>query len=81
MVLTQEELTLIACFLRSTDMSLSPEDALGDVEQIIMNLPDKYDNLYTSTLIKAACILLSSNKLSPQAAIAEARKIMALAGF
>lgn len=81
MSLSKEELVLTACILKSTDMSLSVEDAMGDVKQIITNLPEPSDPAYRSVLAKAACILLSSNSLSPGSAIAEARKAMALAGF
>ena len=34
MSLSKEELVLTACFLKSMDMSISIEDALGDVKQI-----------------------------------------------
>ena len=61
--------------------SLSAEDAMSDVKQIMMNLPESLDPAYRGLLAKAACILLSSNRFSPGAAIAEARKVMTLAGF
>lgn len=65
----------------TTDASLSAEDAMSDVKQIMMNLPESLDPAYRGLLAKAACILLSSNRFSPGAAIAEARKVMTLAGF
>ena len=80
MSLRKEELVLAACLLETTDASLSAEDAMGDVKQI-MNLPESLDPAYRGLLAKAACILLSSNRFSPGAAIAEARKVMTLAGF
>ena len=78
MSLSKEELVLAACLLETTDASLSAEDAMSDVKQIMMNLPESLDR---GLLAKAACILLSSNRFSPGAAIAEARKVMTLAGF
>ena len=81
MSLRKEELVLAACLLETTDASLSAEDAMGDVKQIMMNLPESLDPAYRGLLAKAACILLSSNRFSPGAAIAEARKVMTLAGF
>ena len=81
MSLSKEELVLAACLLETTDASLSAEDAMSDVKQIMMNLPESLDPAYRGLLTKAACILLSSNRLSPGAAIAEARKVMTLAGF
>ena len=78
MSLSKEELVLAACLLETTDASLSAEDAMSDVKQIMMNLPE---SAYRGLLAKAACILLSSNRFSPGAAIAEARKVMTLAGF
>jgi hypothetical protein len=54
---------------------------MSDVKQIMMNLPESLDPAYRGLLAKAACILLSSNRFSPGAAIAEARKVMTLAGF
>ena len=39
MSLSKEELVLTACFLKSTDMSISIEDALGDAKQIDTSLP------------------------------------------
>ena len=77
MSLSKEELVLAACLLETTDASLSAEDAMSDVKQIMMNLPESLDPAYRGLLAKAACILLSS----PGAAIAEARKVMTLAGF
>ena len=76
MSLSKEELVLAACLLETTDASLSAE-----VKQIMMNLPESLDPAYRGLLAKAACILLSSNRFSPGAAIAEARKVMTLAGF
>ena len=38
MSLRKEELVLAACLLETTDASLSAEDAMGDVKQIMMNL-------------------------------------------
>ena len=70
MSLRKEELVLAACLLETTD-----------VKQIMMNLPESLDPAYRGLLAKAACILLSSNRFSPGAAIAEARKVMTLAGF
>ena len=81
MSLSKEELVLAACLLETTDASLSAEDAMSDVKQIMMNLPESLDPAYRGLLAKAACILLSSNRFSPGAAIAEARKVMTLAGF
>ena len=81
MILSKEELVLAACLLETTDASLSAEDAVGDVMQITMGLSESLDPVYRSLLAKAACILLSSNRLSPGAAIAEARKVMTLAGL
>ena len=81
MSLRKEELVLAACLLETTDASLSAEDAMGDVKQIMMNLPESLDPAYRGLLAKAACFLLSSNRFSPGAAIAEARKVMTLAGF
>ena len=80
MSLSKEELVLAACLLETTDASLSAEDAMSDVKQIMMNLPESLDPAYRGLLAKAACILLSSNRFSPGAAIAEARKVMTLAG-
>ena len=74
MSLSKEEFVLAACLLETTDASLSAED-------IMMNLPESLDPAYRGLLAKAACILLSSNRFSPGAAIAEARKVMTLAGF
>ena len=74
MSLRKEELVLAACLLETTDASLSAEDAMGDVKQIMMNLPESLDPAYRG-------LLLSSNRFSPGAAIAEARKVMTLAGF
>ena len=54
---------------------------MSDVKQIMMNLTESLDPAYRGLLAKAACILLSSNRFSPGAAIAEARKVMTLAGF
>ena len=76
MSLSKEELVLAACLLETT-----AEDAMSDVKQIMMNLPESLDPAYRGLLAKAACILLSSNRFSPGAAIAEARKVMTLAGF
>ena len=70
MSLSKEELVLAACLLETTD-----------VKQIMMNLPESLDPAYRGLLAKAACILLSSNRFSPGAAIAEARKVMTPAGF
>lgn len=81
MILSKEELVLAACLLETADASLSAEDAVGDVMQITMGLSESLDPVYRSLLAKAACILLSSNRLSPGAAIAEARKVMTLAGL
>ena len=78
MSLSKEEFVLAACLLETTDASLS---AMSDVKQIMMNLPESLDPAYRGLLAKAACILLSSNRFSPGAAIAEARKVMTLAGF
>ena len=77
MSLSKEEFVLAACLLETTDASLSAEDAMSDVK----NLPESLDPAYRGLLAKAACILLSSNRFSPGAAIAEARKVMTLAGF
>ena len=49
MSLSKEELVLTACFLKSTDMSISIEDALGDVKQISTSLPESL------TLLIAVC--------------------------
>lgn len=72
MSLSKEEFVLAACLLETTDASLSAEDAMSDVKQIMMNLPESLDPAYRGLLAKAACILLSSNRFSPGAAIAEA---------
>ena len=81
MSLSKEELVLTACFLKSTDMSISIEDALGDVKQISTSLPESFDPAHSRLLAKAACILLASNRLSPGDAIAEAQKLITLAGL
>lgn len=81
MSLSKEELVLTACFLKSTDMSISIEDALGDAKQIVTSLPESSDPTYSRLLAKAACILLASNSLSPAAAIAEAQQVIMLAGL
>ena len=79
MSLSKEELVLTACFHKSTDMSISIEDALGDAKQIDTSLPVSFDPAYSRLLAKAACILLSSNCQSPGDAIAEAQKVIMLA--
>ena len=85
MSLSKEELVLAACLLETTDASLSAEDAMSDVKGVVIlaatNRPESLDPAYRGLLAKAACILLSSNRFSPGAAIAEARKVMTLAGF
>ena len=40
MSLSKEEFVLAACLLETTDASLSAEDAMSDVKQIMMNLPE-----------------------------------------
>ena len=81
MSLSKEELVLAACLLETTDASLSAEDAMSDVKQIIMHLPESLDPAYRGLLAKAKCILLSSNRFSPGASIAEALKLMTLGWF
>ena len=49
MSLSKEELVLTACFLKSTDMSISIEDALGDVKQISTSLPESFDPAHSRT--------------------------------
>ena len=66
MSLRKEELVLAACLLETTDASLSAEDAMADVKQIMMNLHESLDPAYRGLLAKAACILLSSNRFSPK---------------
>ena len=44
MSLSKEELVLAACLLETTDASLSAEDAMSDVKQIMMNLPESLDS-------------------------------------
>ena len=46
MSLSKEEFVLAACLLETTDASLSAEDAMGDVKQIMMNLPESLDPAY-----------------------------------
>lgn len=41
MSLSKEEFVLAACLLETTDASLSAEDAMSDVKQIMMNLPNR----------------------------------------
>ena len=79
MSLSKEELVLTACFLKSTDMSISIEDALGDAKQIDTSLPVSFDPAYSRLLAKPACILLASNCLSQGDAIAEAQNVIMLA--
>ena len=55
MSLSKEELVLAACLLETTDASLSAEDAMSDVKQIMMNLPESLDPAYRGLLAKAAC--------------------------
>ena len=59
MSLSKEELVLTACFLKSTDMSISIEDALGDAKQIDTSLPVSFDPAYSRLLAKAACVSLA----------------------
>ena len=47
MSLSKEELVLAACLLETTDASLSAEDAMSDVKQIMMNLPESLDPAYS----------------------------------
>ena len=46
MSLSKEEFVLAACLLETTDASLSAEDAMSDVKQIMMNLPESLDPAY-----------------------------------
>lgn len=80
-LLEKEDIVLMACLLKSTDMSLDAEDAIGDAKQIALSLSASPDPEYGRLLARGACILLSSNRLSPDDAIAEVQKIMALAGY
>ena len=52
MSLSKEELVLAACLLETTDASLSAEDAMSDVKQIMMNLPESLDPAYRGLLAK-----------------------------
>ena len=54
MSLRKEELVLAACLLETTDASLSAEDAMGDVKQIMMNLPESLDPAYRGLLAAPA---------------------------
>ena len=54
MSLSKEEFVLAACLLETTDASLSAEDAMSDVKQIMMNLPESLDPAYRGLLAKAA---------------------------
>ena len=65
MSLSKEELVLSPTLFVASDASLSAEDAMSDVKQIMMNLPESLDPAYRGLLAKAACILLSSNRFSP----------------
>lgn len=55
MSLSKEELVLAACLLETTDASLSAEDAMSDVKQIMLNLPESLDGVSRPSR-KAACI-------------------------
>lgn len=79
--LAKEDVVLMACLLKSTDMGLDAEDAVGDAKQLALSLSASPDPEYGRLLARGACILLSSNRLCPDDAIAEARKIMAIAGY
>lgn len=52
-------------FSQEYGMSISIEDALGDVKQISTSLPESFDPAHSRLLAKAACILLASNQLVP----------------
>ena len=54
MSLSKEELVLAACLLETTDASLSAEDAMSDVKQIMMNLPESLDPAYRGLQIGRA---------------------------
>lgn len=81
MGLSKEELVLTACSLKNTDMSISIEDALGDVKQISTSLPESFDPAHNRLLAKAACILFAPNRLSLGGAIVEAQKVITFAGL
>ena len=51
------------------------------MKQISTSLPESFDPAHSRLLAKAACILLASNRLSPGDAIAEAQKVITLAGL
>lgn len=80
MSLSEGRTRIGSAVFETTDASLSAEDAMSD-EADYDELPESLDPAYRGLLAKAACILLSSNRFSPGAAIAEARKVMTLAGL